>query len=62
MNEKELETISNAVTKLDLLCTLSIDPVDTISKSDIQTLLYTILDYVHEIKSITDKAKIKNKN
>ncbi len=59
MNEKELEIISNAITKLHLLCTLSIDPVDTISKSDIQTLLYTILDYVHEIKNITDKAKTK---
>lgn len=57
MSEKELEIISNAATKLDLLCTLSIDPVDFISKPDMQTLLYTILDYVHEIKNITDKAK-----
>ena len=52
MDNGDIEKISTAINKLNVLCRLGLDTADAdVQQSDV---LYIMLDYINEIKSIVD--------
>lgn len=52
---KILEHIGNDVTKIQSICKLSVDYINSKTDPDIQTALYIITDYADRIKELAGK-------